>query len=58
MSGSAYLLGTLHGEPSIVHVQRTAVDVAKAPELLQRGLESLDVFLDNRPVSATLTTPA
>ncbi|RSH81894.1 uncharacterized protein EHS24_008090 [Apiotrichum porosum] len=48
-SGSAFLLGTLHGEPAIIHVQRTALDPAAAPEIVQRGLETLNVFLDNRP---------
>ncbi|BEJ10693.1 hypothetical protein CspHIS471_0101150 [Cutaneotrichosporon sp. HIS471] len=49
LSGSCYLLGKLHGEPAIVHVQRTAVDPSAAPNIVKEGLESLDVFLDNRP---------
>lgn len=44
-----YLLGTLHSEPAIVHVQRTAIDADAAPGLVKDGLEELDVFLDNRP---------
>ncbi|KLT42672.1 scavenger mRNA decapping enzyme [Cutaneotrichosporon oleaginosum] len=49
LTGSCYLLGRLHGEPAIVHVQRTAVDPSAAPGIVKEGLESLDVFLDNRP---------
>ncbi|BEJ01212.1 hypothetical protein CcaverHIS631_0510690 [Cutaneotrichosporon cavernicola] len=49
LSGSCYLLGKLHGEPAIVHVQRTAVDPSAAPNIVKEGLESLNVFLDNRP---------
>lgn len=51
LSGSVYLLGKLHGEPAIVHVQRTAIDDKVAPGLVKDGLESLEVFLENRPVS-------
>lgn len=48
---SAYMLGTLHGEPAIIHVARTSLDTKRAPQLVKDGLENLDVFLDNRPVS-------
>lgn len=48
---SAYLYGTLHGEPAIIHVARTSLDTSRAPQLVKEGLENLDVFLDNRPVS-------
>lgn len=51
LTGSVYLLGTLHSQPAIILVQRTAIDVDAAPALVKEGLESLDVFLDNRPVS-------
>jgi hypothetical protein len=37
-----------------VHVQRTALDSDAAPKLVKSGLEGLDVFLDNRPVSTVL----
>lgn len=50
-TGSAYLLGKLHDRPAIIHVQRTSLDSTSAPGLVKDGLESLDVFLDNRPVS-------
>lgn len=48
---SAYLYGALHGEPAIIHVARTSLDTRRAPQLVKEGLENLDVFLDNRPVS-------
>lgn len=48
---SAYMYGTLHGEPAIIHVARTSLDTKRAPQLVKEGLENLDVFLDNRPVS-------
>ncbi|GMK59680.1 hypothetical protein CspeluHIS016_0802860 [Cutaneotrichosporon spelunceum] len=49
LTGSCYLLGKLHGEPAIVHVQRTAIDPSAAPGIVKEGLDSLNVFLDNRP---------
>lgn len=45
------MYGTLHGEPAIIHVARTSLDTKRAPQLVKEGLENLDVFLDNRPVS-------
>ncbi|TXT08842.1 hypothetical protein VHUM_02970 [Vanrija humicola] len=48
-TGSLYLLGTLHGEQAIVHVQRTAIASDAAPALVKNGLENVNVFLENRP---------
>lgn len=49
-TGSVYLLGKLHGEQAIIHVQRTAIASSAAPELVKEGLENVNVFLENRPV--------
>ena len=49
-TGSVFLLGILRDVQAIVHLQRTVLDPARAAELVKEGFESIDVFLDNRPV--------
>lgn len=49
-TGSVYLLGNLHNATAILHVQRTLLP-SDIPEIMTRGLETFNVFLDNRPVS-------
>ncbi|KAL7420558.1 hypothetical protein Q5752_004509 [Cryptotrichosporon argae] len=48
-TGSTYVLGKLHGEQAIVHVQKTALDAETAGHLVKTGLEDVQVDLDNRP---------
>ncbi|ORX37150.1 HIT-like domain-containing protein [Kockovaella imperatae] len=48
-TGSIYLLGKLHNESAIIHLQRTILSADGASELVKHGLEEIKVFLDNRP---------
>jgi hypothetical protein len=54
-AGSIYLLGQLHGLDAIVHLQRTVLPSEQAAKVVKNGLESLNVFLDNRPVRLYVT---
>lgn len=51
LSGSTYLLGKIHDEPAILLIQRTQIAGDAAPGIVQGGLASLNVFLENKPVS-------
>ncbi|WVQ65372.1 uncharacterized protein L199_003548 [Kwoniella botswanensis] len=51
-TGSMYVLGTLHDLPTIVHLQKTVLGSDKVGESL-RGLEKLNVFLENQPYFST-----
>ncbi|WVW85000.1 hypothetical protein I302_107036 [Kwoniella bestiolae CBS 10118] len=51
-TGSIYVLGTLHDLPTIIHLQKTVLESEKVGEVL-RGLERLNVFLENQPYFST-----
>ncbi|RSH90865.1 hypothetical protein EHS25_010041 [Saitozyma podzolica] len=48
-SGSVYLLGKLRDVDAIVHLQQSVLPTEQASEVIQHGLERLDVYLENRP---------
>ena len=56
-TGSIYLLGTLFDQTAIIHLQRTILVSESTPELIQSGLESINVFLENRPVCPSCPSP-
>jgi hypothetical protein len=55
LSGSIYLLGKIHNDPAILLVQRTQIAGDAAPAIVQGGLASLNVFLENKPVRSFTT---
>ncbi|WWC71046.1 uncharacterized protein I206_104999 [Kwoniella pini CBS 10737] len=48
LTGSVYILGTLHNLPTIIHLQKTILDIEKAGDLI-KDLEKIDLFLENQP---------
>lgn len=51
MTGSVYLLGSIQDQPAIVHVTKTMLDSSKAVDIVNHGLDELQVYLVNQPVS-------
>lgn len=51
MTGSVYLLGSIQDQPAIVHVTKTMLDSSKAVDIVNNGLDELQVYLVNQPVS-------
>ncbi|WVO14294.1 hypothetical protein L204_101926 [Cryptococcus depauperatus] len=48
LSGSTFILGKLHEQPAIIHIQKTAVIGEKAKEII-KNLQEVETILENQP---------